>query len=541
MQKINVVAYCRYSSDAQRDGYSIEAQRKAIMEFCKRMNYNILEFYIDEAKTGTNDNRDAFQRMIHDSSKGLFKAVIVHKLDRFSRDRYNSVIYRKKLKDSGVKLISVLENIDDDNPEDLILLSVLEGMADYYSKNLSREVRKGMNEAARNGLSTGGTTPFGYTINKETKKYSIDDAKAILVRKFYELYADGHELVELERYALENGWRTTNGRLWTKSNIRKVLTNETYTGVKTYNQYKYKKHIDNNTEAIRVENSHDPIVSKDLFDIVQKRFDSNKNNKKGPRAGGKNHEYLFTGLMFCGCCGKNYTGYSTIKHGKNKYHYYLCRGKKNTLEAKCDAPQFKQNELEDIIINIVSQAFNDDVIKYYANEIIKVLDKKKSSDEKLDAHALDAEIKKIKLQKEKLLDLYLDGGLEKNIYLEKNKNLENKIITLETELLRVENTHTFTVEELELAIRLMIDDLKDNIYANNRKAIVKTFIKKILINKDSFEIYLNMPCVAYNDTNGGARGIRTLAPVTRSTSLAGKPLEPLEYYSNYQALFHYTL
>ena len=131
---MNVVAYCRYSSENQRDGYSIEAQKKAISDYCNRMNYTILRFYIDEAKTGMNDNREEFQAMIADSSSKEFSAVIVHKLDRFSRDRYNSVFYRKKLKDNGVKLLSVLENIDDDNPEDLILLSVLEGMADYYSK-----------------------------------------------------------------------------------------------------------------------------------------------------------------------------------------------------------------------------------------------------------------------------------------------------------------------------------------------------------------------------------------------------------------------
>ena len=202
---MNVVAYCRYSSENQRDGYSIEAQKKAISDYCNRMNYTILRFYIDEAKTGMNDNREEFQAMIADSSSKDFSAVIVHKLDRFSRDRYNSVFYRKKLKDNGVKLLSVLENIDDDNPEDLILLSVLEGMADYYSKNLSREVKKGMNEAARNGLSTGGIPPFGYRINKETKKLEIIPERAEIVRTMFEMYAKGYNLIDIEKEL--NSWQ----------------------------------------------------------------------------------------------------------------------------------------------------------------------------------------------------------------------------------------------------------------------------------------------------------------------------------------------
>ena len=134
------VAYCRFSSENQRDGYSIEAQLFAIKEFCNKENFELVGEYIDEAKSATTDDRKNFQRMIQDSEKHQFDYIIIHKLDRFSRNRYDFAFYKKILKDNGVKVISVLEKLDD-TPETIILESVLEGMAEYYSSNLSRETK----------------------------------------------------------------------------------------------------------------------------------------------------------------------------------------------------------------------------------------------------------------------------------------------------------------------------------------------------------------------------------------------------------------
>ena len=125
------VAYARFSSDQQREE-SIDAQLRAIREYAQRNNMLIVEEYIDRAKSATTDNRPEFQRMVEDSKNGEFDSVIVHKLDRFSRDRYNSAFYKRELKRQGVSIYSVTENLDD-NPESTIMESVLEGMAEYYA------------------------------------------------------------------------------------------------------------------------------------------------------------------------------------------------------------------------------------------------------------------------------------------------------------------------------------------------------------------------------------------------------------------------
>ena len=140
-------AYIRYSSDNQRDE-SLEAQIRAIKEFGYAKGYEIVKVYQDKAKSATTDRRPGFQQMIKDSAYDIFDVVIVHKLDRFSRDKYDSAQYKRKLKQNGVKLVSVTENLDD-SPESVILESVIEGMAEYYSKNLAREVMKGKSEAKR--------------------------------------------------------------------------------------------------------------------------------------------------------------------------------------------------------------------------------------------------------------------------------------------------------------------------------------------------------------------------------------------------------
>jgi Site-specific recombinases, DNA invertase Pin homologs len=131
-----VAVYARFSSDNQRDE-SIDAQVRAIRKYCEDNGYIVVKVYIDRAKSATSDKRPAFQQMIADSALGLFDVVMVHKLDRFSRDRYDSAVYKHKLKKNGVRVFSVLERLDD-SPESIMMESVLSGMAEHYSKNLAR-------------------------------------------------------------------------------------------------------------------------------------------------------------------------------------------------------------------------------------------------------------------------------------------------------------------------------------------------------------------------------------------------------------------
>lgn len=178
---VDVVAYCRFSSDNQRVE-SIEAQERAIKEYCLKNNFNLIAIYKDEAISGTSiKDRESFIKMINDSKKKIFKYVIVHKFDRFARNRYDHAIYEKKLEDNGVKLLSVLEQLND-NPESVILKSVLTGMNEYYSLNLSREVKKGQKENALKCIHNGGAMPLGYDLG-EDRRYVLNEKEAEIVKK----------------------------------------------------------------------------------------------------------------------------------------------------------------------------------------------------------------------------------------------------------------------------------------------------------------------------------------------------------------------
>ena len=174
------VAYARFSSDMQREE-SIEAQLRAINDFAKREGYTLCASYIDRGISGTTDNRPEFLRMIEDAKSGAFDAIIVHKLDRFARNRADSAIYRRELEKHDVKLVSVLENFDD-SPESIILQSVIEGYNEYYSKNLRREVMKGLKENALSCRHTGGTPCLGYDVDKSTMKLVINEYEAQAVK-----------------------------------------------------------------------------------------------------------------------------------------------------------------------------------------------------------------------------------------------------------------------------------------------------------------------------------------------------------------------
>ena len=181
------VIYARYSSDNQSE-QSIEGQIRVCNEYAERNNIMIIDSYIDRAMSGTNDRRPEFQRMISDSSKKEWDYVIVYKLDRFSRDKYETVVHRKTLRDNGVKLMSAMENIPD-SPEGIILEGLLESMNQYFSAELSQKTKRGMRENRIKGYSQGGKTLYGYRV--ENKKIVIDEEEAAVLRYMFERYDAG--------------------------------------------------------------------------------------------------------------------------------------------------------------------------------------------------------------------------------------------------------------------------------------------------------------------------------------------------------------
>ncbi|MEI3552222.1 MAG: recombinase family protein [Acutalibacteraceae bacterium] len=191
---MKAVIYARYSSDNQREE-SIEGQLRECKEYAEKNGITILRSYIDRALSAKTDNRPEFQNMVQDSAKGLFDTVLVWKLDRFARNRYDSAHYKAVLRRNGVKVVSATENISD-GPEGIILESMLEGMAEYYSEELAQKINRGLTENALKGKNNGGGIPLGYQLT-EDQHLRIDPLTAPVVREIYQRYAEGETVAAL--------------------------------------------------------------------------------------------------------------------------------------------------------------------------------------------------------------------------------------------------------------------------------------------------------------------------------------------------------
>ncbi|MCX8131020.1 MAG: recombinase family protein [Clostridia bacterium] len=334
-----------------------------------------MRFHSDETRSGTSDNREQFQRMIEDSIKRTFNVVNVHKQDRFARNRYDSAIYKKKLKDNGIKFISVLERFDD-SPESILLESLVEGMAEYYSANLARETMKGLKENAHQCKFNGGRWPLGYSITDEGR-YEINPLEAIIVQKIFNMYADGYSYQDLCNRLNSDGYRTHIGKLFSKNCLHDILTNERYTGVYVFNKAvkKSKRKLKDEAEVIRIPGGIPAIIDNKTFERVKLRMKVQASQKAKNKA---KVNYLLTGLLFCGECGSAMVGNRRTRADK-VYASYECGGRKRKHDCKAKSITKEKIEAQvleklekEILSNESIDMLTEMVLEYAENNLKEV-------------------------------------------------------------------------------------------------------------------------------------------------------------------------
>ena len=342
---MTAVIYARYSSDNQREE-SIEGQIRECTAYAEKNGITIVKHYIDRAVSAKTDNRPEFQQMIKDSDKKLFDIVLVWKLDRFARNRYDSARYKTQLKKNGVKLMSATEIISE-GPEGIILESVLEGYAEYYSADLSEKVIRGMTENALKGKFTGGAIPFGYIINAD-HRFEIDPLTAPFVAETFQRYNDGQTMREIRDWLNEKDIKNKRGGPMTFNTIQHMLNNRRYIG-----ELKYRD--------ILIPDAIPPIVSVELFDDVQEKM---LKNKKAPARRKAEDDYLLITKLHCGCCGALMFGESGTSHMGNTYYYYKCGNAKRHGKAHCDLKAIRKEPLERFVVDTaIKVIFSDEIIE----------------------------------------------------------------------------------------------------------------------------------------------------------------------------------
>ncbi len=342
---MTAVIYARYSSDNQREE-SIEGQIRECTAYAEKNDITIVKHYIDRAISAKTDNRPQFQQMIKDSDKKLFDIVLVWKLDRFARNRYDSARYKTQLKKNGVKLMSATEIISE-GPEGIILESVLEGYAEYYSADLAEKVVRGQTENILKGRCNGGRGTFGYTLDSE-RKFHIDPLASPFVLESFTKYRDGLTMKEIRDWLNENGIKNPVGGAFTYNSVEHMLKNRRYIG-----ELKFRDVV--------VPDAIPPIVPLELFDDVQEKI---AKNKKAPARRKAEDDYLLTTKLHCGCCGALMFGESGTSHMGNTYYYYKCGNAKRHGKAHCDLKAIRKEPLERFVVETaIKVIFSDEIIE----------------------------------------------------------------------------------------------------------------------------------------------------------------------------------
>ena len=461
---MNVVIYARYSSHNQTE-QSIEGQLKVCHAFAEENGMTVIDEYIDRAKTATSDKRPQFQKMIHDSRKHSFNAVLVYQLDRFARNRYDSAMYRKLLYENGVRVISAKENFSDD-ASGKFAEGLFECAAEYYSNELAQKIVRGMEINAEKCLSTGSNPGIGFRVDSE-KHIVIDDKYAPIVLEIFERFARGENFTDIKNWLNSANIKTHKGNPFDFNAVRRVLTNKRYTGTYIY------KDIERPDAIPR-------IVSDDLFNRVQAMINT---KKLAPSHTMKVDEYLLTTKLFCGKCKEMMVGYSGYGKMKKKYNYYKCKGNKT---KKCDKKIVAKDYIENLVIEHCLELLSEKNIKTIAKKISRL---NKSSSDSIMLASLKRSLKDCETAIENLYR-NIEQGMEIELL---SPRLHDRIAEkeeLEKQIAK-EESKKFTVTEAE--IHAFLSHLKKNARKDNNtcRTIVNIFINAIYLYDDKLTIVFN--------------------------------------------------
>ena len=478
---------------------SIDAQLRAIEEYTNKNNIQIVKTFIDRAKSATSANRPEFQNMIKfcEADNTGISMVIVHKLDRFSRDKYDSAMYKQKLKVKGIRVVSVLENLND-SPESVILESVIEGMAQYYSVNLAREVAKGQKENALKALHNGGDAPLGYDVAHD-KTYTVNDEEAQAVKIIFDMYVKGYSYSNIIDELNDLGYKTKRGNKFGKNSLHGILSNEKYTGVYVFNKTQ-RKGVDgkrnghkqkSEDEIIKVEGGMPQIIDKEIFNQVQEMM---KKRKKAPGSNKATTTYLLTGMIKCGECGHAMQGNKRKDSYGNDYISYRCGCRKQKRD--CKNKEIKRDYLESFILEeLEKNILNDSAIPVLSKALNEKVRQSNDNNSEL-LKSLEIKLEKVNKEINNILNAIMNG-IVNNMLKDKLDELEQVKINLDLKIseLKIEHKDIDTVSITEEQIRAMFSKFRQFVKERNIpecKKFIGDYIKEIIIYNGYIEVIFNV-------------------------------------------------
>ena len=461
------VIYARYSSDSQRDE-SIEQQISECRSYAEAKNITILDTYCDHALSGTSDKRPGFRKMIKDSESELFDYVICYKTDRFARSRADAAKYKNVLKEHGVKVLYAKMEMPE-GPAGIILEGVMETLDEYYSANLSQNIKRGQFGNAKKCKSNG-VNVFGYD-RDENDQYVINERNAAAVKMVFKMVSEGRSNKEIREWLDNNNYVNTRGKRFGKSSIIRMITNRKYIGEYSYGD-------------VVIENGIPVIIDKELFLSANSRLRGRRHDMS------KNEEYILSGILFCGECGSAMHGMQGTSQTGKKHNYYTCNGR---VKKICTKSNVNKTALEDEIVNILNGfVFNDDVLTDIAEAVVEY---QKESLKSSELGYLEARYKDISKSIDNISKAIENGAISDTLInrmnaLEKEKSqVEDEII-----MLRLEN-QPLEADFVKFILQKYKTRVNDSL--EKKKRLIRTFVNSIYLFEDGRIV------LTYNYTKNG--------------------------------------
>lgn len=449
------VFYGRYSSDRQTE-QSIEGQRRVCEEFAAGENIQIVREYIDRATSGTStQHREQFQQMISDSKTGGWDYVLVYKLDRFARNRYDSAVYKRELKRNGVTVLSATERITD-SPEGVLIEGLLESMDEYFSRELSRKAKRGMRESILKGHCIT-RLPYGY--KRTGKTCAIDEDAADVIRWIFREYSSGKTIQEIVDTLNIRGFRTMTGKRFKRPTVSVILRNDKYTGTHYVSDFE---------EPER----YPQIISQTMWDSVQSRLRESANRYRKHNDG---FIYALTGKINCGYCGYAVNGITS----NHKYHYYRCvSGKYN--KHICDGCSVRADVVETAVVDALQEYFTAERVEEMGTHLYDLY-RKSAPTERDDKRRL-AEV-----------DMQITGAVNALIACPESEALQNRLRDLEEQKREIEQSH---VKHQYLEKSHFVEFFRNIVSAlehiDVRTRLFSTLIESVSLYRDHVVIIINL-------------------------------------------------
>ena len=490
---MKAVIYARFSSNNQREE-SITAQLRAAHEYAKAKGYEVIKEYADEALSGRTDDRPAFQQMLTDAQEGLFDVLIVHKIDRFARNRYDSAIHKRSLRKANVK-IEYVELRLDDSPESALIESIFEGWAEYYSANLAKEVKKGMKETALQAKHNGGLPPLGYSVNSE-KRYEIIPEEAEAIKFIFDSVLQKYSYREICDSLNQKGYRTKKGSQFRSNSLFDILTNPKYCGTYIFGRTRgSSRQSPRNSRAhhppiVEIEDAIPAIISKSDWKEVQTMLENRKMTAR--RIKGKT-DYLLTGYINCSCgstyCGTRQKSTTKTAEEPSYLYYYKCNRSKNGKDKSCGNPQLRCNELDKMILEELWKILLED---NYKKEFINLMITKANQS----TSAIEPDLQKMEKQHQALIkkrNAYTEAIASGATYLAKEAQEAHESAESLSEAITLRKAQNEKIDPLELenSINAIYEEIKKSPDIN--RALIANLLDRLEITKQDIKIYLKIP------------------------------------------------